>query len=113
MANNTISQIKLGTTTYDICDYTARNNFLIPRVVNCTLNADQSISATSNKNITWSTKDQTVTDWIYFGYLHYNTASQNVYVVTFTENGMNLFNKGTSAVTVRPTATQLYMNPTL
>ena len=25
MANNTISQIKLGTTTYDICDYTLRD----------------------------------------------------------------------------------------
>ena len=88
MANHTISQIKLGTTIYDICDYAARNNFLDPQTVNCTLSADQSISATSNKSITWSSKNKTVTDWIYFGYLYYNTASQNVYVVTLTENGI-------------------------
>lgn len=106
MANNTISQIKLGTTTYDICDYTFRTKMTWWKKLDRTVSSAVSVNANYLKDFSWS--NSVPSNYTYWGYLQYNTASVHLAVATLTEGGMALINRSTSTISVFPTATMLY-----
>ena len=109
MAIDTISQIKLNTTTYDICDYVARKNLTFFNIVECTINGSKSFSGKKNTVFSWANKDIDVTNLTYMGYTDYNLASQYLSISYFGENSVSLYNRYSSSVSVSPTAHQLYL----
>lgn len=113
MANPTISQIKIGNTTYDICDYTARENYLGIITVECTVNSNKSINSNSYLWVYWDNKDPDITGLTYFGYTFYELGHQALYVAHFIETGINVCNRrttGSDPVVVKPIARQMYMS---
>lgn len=106
MANNTISQIKLGNTIYDICDYTFRTKMTWWKKLDRTVSSAVSVSANYLQDFGWG--NSVPSNYTYWGYLQYNTASIHLSVVTLTEGGMVLSNRSSSTISVSPTATMLY-----
>lgn len=111
MANNTISQIKLGTTTYDICDYAARQKILLWKMINKTVASSITIPSHYIDHCTW--QESTPSNYEYWGYRDYNLTSIYATPLTFTEGGMAFGNVKSSAITIEPYATLIYMTSTL
>lgn len=112
MANNTISQIKLGNTVYDICDYTARKNTWAFYGVDCSISAPFSYpSGHVEYSVTWVKSPTPATDWTYLCYAQYNTASTDVFLVYAYENGAVFCARKTGVTGVNPTASQIYLGP--
>ena len=112
MANNTISQIKLGTTVYDICDYTARKNTWAFNSINCSISAPFSFaSGHVEQTVTWVKSPTPTTNLIYLCYAEYNTASTDVFLVHAYENGAVFCARKTGVTGVNPTAKQIYLGP--
>lgn len=109
MANNTISQIKLGNTTYDICDYTLRDQLIgayykVSRTV-----GQKTVNGNSLLTVVWDSLDGAFSsDKFFLGYLDYNTDFYSLFPVTFTQNAMTVGNWCTSSVNFTPTANQIW-----
>lgn len=109
MANNTISQIKLGTTTYDICDYTLRHQAIGAYYKASRTVGQKTVNGDSLLTVVWDSLDSDFSSNKFFlGYLDYNTDSYFVFPVTFTQNAMTVGNRRTSSVNFTPTATQIW-----
>lgn len=111
MANNTISQIKLNGVTYDICDYAARQKLLLWKMINKTVASPITVPANYINHCTW--QESTPSDYEYWGYKDYNLTSIYATPLTFTEGGMAFGNVKSSAITIDPYATLIYMTSTL
>ena len=111
MANPTISQIKIGTTTYDICDYFVRNNI---QLINCyKINRtapQQTLVKLSYARVEWDALS-TLADKFYIGYLAFNLDNYLVYACTLAQSYMLIYHwaSGTTS-TPTPTAVQLWFN---
>ena len=107
-----ISQIKIGSTTYDISDATLRNtlnNLIYSR--NCT--ATTSVSANSTKSFnwtkTWVTTPPSGTTQIFLGWTELNTASTLCVFCTVTEDAALLRNvTSTASGSISPNAVFSY-----
>ena len=112
MAMNTVSQIKINNTSYDICDYEARHKIGTFYEGACSFNDDITISSLAGWNGHWDTDGfpQTNEFIIYLGYKELNTGSNNVYVYLLSSYSSIGFMKNISqSVTIRPTAIQVFL----
>ena len=107
MANPTISQIKIGSTTYDICDFEVRSL----DVTQCYKINRTSPSITKNGqgtiSVTWNAISA-ITNKYYIGYIDYNTDNDQTYPVSLFATGMTLCYYTSGNITLTPTATQLW-----
>lgn len=101
-----ISQIKIGTTVYDICDTSARNFMFQVQSLEC--NGDTaSLNSKTQRTVYWRAVWPN-DPWGFLSYRFWNTDSIYVYVVTLSQKSMVVANGHTSAVTHTPHADQLY-----
>lgn len=111
MANPTISQIKIGTTIYDICDYFVRNNMGIYNIYKINRTApEQSLTGLAHARVDWNGLD-TLGDKFYLGYLEFNLDNYLCYACTLARAYMLIFHWVSSVTTTfTPTAVQLWWN---
>lgn len=111
MANPTISQIKIGTTTYDICDYLLRNNINIYNCYKINRTAsEQTLTGLAYAHVNWNSLS-TLSDKHYIGYLEFNLDNYLCYACTLAQSYMLIFHWISSVTsTCTPTAVQLWWN---
>ena len=110
MANPTISQIKIGSTTYDICDFVARSTWWGFHKIECTTSKslDFTTSDLSGRTVTWVKDITPSSGWQYWGYAEFRTGSTEVYMVHRFESGAVFGTIKSSNSGTKPSATQLY-----
>lgn len=113
MANNTISQIQIGDTTYDICDNALRDTggmeidyHKIERTV-----GQQSITGATSKTVTWN-GDNTLSDKYFVSYSTFNLGTIYIYLYELKEEYIKVAHiRGSGyTTTFTPTAFQLWIS---
>ena len=109
MANNTISQIKIGSTTYDICDTALRSKIWKWEIIERAVTAAITVPGQTIAEFHWETTNiPSGSDYEYWGYVNYNMDDIHITPVTINMVGMAITNHVTTSKTVTPTATQLW-----
>lgn len=115
MATNTISAIRIGEDSYNLCDYWSRSKLNLWKTVDRSASAGVSLtSAKTSFQIDWRTDNlpSDFSTYTYWGYIGYNLARNGnavlLYVTALTENYMTIARRSTRSSTVNPTAIQLY-----